>query len=185
MIDLIYKLILYVIKGEEIMRNLLYICFFVLTGFLYLSSQVTGEQKEEIENIEELWIIEFARADVRETREKFIDSLMNLSPEQQNIFNPIFKKYEDEFKKIGDERLRIIMEFEKNYASMTDSIAKDLAKSSIDVRKKRLDLMEKYYDKFSKALDSIVAARFLQLENYINLIVDIQIAEEVPLIKKQ
>lgn len=158
---------------------------FMLLGLLTLiASSAYAEKTEEIENIEQLWIIEFARADVRETREKFIDVLMNLSPEQKNIFNPIFKQYEDEFKKIGDERLSIIMEFEKSYSSMTDSKANELAKRSIDVRKERLGLMEKYYNKFSKALDPIVAARFLQLENYINLIVDIQIAEEVPLIKK-
>lgn len=157
----------------------------ILAIFLFSSSIAYAEEEKEIEDIEQLWLIEFARADVRETREKFIDSLMNLSPEQQKIFNPIFKQYEDEFKKIGDERLSIIMDFEKNYATMTDSKAKDLAKRSIEVRKDRLGLMEKYYNKFSKTLDPIVATRFLQLENYINLIVDIQIAEEVPLIKKQ
>ncbi len=119
--------------------------------------------------------------DIREIR----DTLMELSPEQEKIFNPIFKRYEDEFKKIGNERLSIILEFEENCASMTDLKAKELAKRSIDVRKERLKLMEKYYNKFSIALDPIVAARFLQLENYINLIVDIQIAEEIPLIKKQ
>ena len=157
----------------------------LLAIFLSLSSISYGEEEKEIDNIEQLWIIEFARADVRKTREKFIDALMELSPEQEKIFNPIFKQYEGEFKKIGDERLSIILEFEKNYASMTDSKAKELAKRSIEVRKERLNLMEEYYNKFSKALDPIVAGRFLQLENYINLIVDIQIAEEVPLIKKQ
>ena len=156
-----------------------------LALFICFTSIANSEQENEIENIEQLWVIEFARSDVRETREKFIVTLMNLSPEQEMIFNPIFKEYETEFKKIGDERRDIILDYDKNYASMTYSKANKIAKRSIDVRKERLALMEKYYKKFSKALDPIVAARFLQLEYYINLIVDIQIAEEVPLIKKQ
>ncbi len=153
--------------------------------FICFTSIANSEQEKEIEDIEQLWVIEFVRSDVRETRAKFIDTLMNLSPEQEKIFNPIFKEYEKEFKKIGDERRDIILDYDKNYASMTNSKANKIAKRSIDVRKERLALMEKYYKKFSKALDPIVAARFLQLENYINLIVDIQIAEEIPLIKKQ
>ena len=120
-------------------------------------------------------------ADIREIR----DTLMELSPEQEEIFDPIFKQYQDEFKKIGNERFSIIFEFKEDYTSMSDSKANELAKRSIEVRKERLNLMEKYYNKFSTALDPIVAARFLQLENYINLILDTQIAEEVSLIKKQ
>ena len=161
------------------------ILIMLLALFICFTSIANAEEEKEIENIEELWIIEFARADVRESREKFIEGLMDLSPEQEKIFIPIFKEYEGEFKKIGDERRDIILEYEKNYTTMTDSKANELAKRSIDVRKERLKLMEKYYNKYSKALNPIVAARFLQLENYINLIVDIQFAEEVPLIKKQ
>jgi len=167
------------------MKNIMFVFVFFLVGYLCINTSVYGKQEEEIENIEELWILEFVRADIRETHERFINDLMNLTPEQKNIFNPIFKNFEDEFKKIGDERLNIIIEFEKNYFSMTDSKAKELAKRSIKVRKQRLNLMDKYYNKLSKALDPIAAARFLQLENYINLIVDIQIAEKVPLIKDQ
>ena len=162
-------------------RNLtiLFAVLFVLSSISY------AEEEKEIENIEQLWVIEFARADIRETREKFINTMINLSPEQEKIFIPIFKEYETKFKKISDERRDIILDFDKNYTSMTNSKANEIAKRSIEVRKKRLALMEEYYKKFSKALDPIVATRFLQLENYINLIVDIQIAEEIPLIEKQ
>ena len=88
-------------RNISIMLISLYICF---------TSIANTEEEKEIENIEQLWIIEFARADVRETREKFIDTLMNLSPEQEKIFNPIFKDYETKFKKIGDERRDIILD---------------------------------------------------------------------------
>ena len=153
--------------------------------FICFTSVAISEKEGEIENIEELWVIEFVRADLRETREKFINTMINLTPEQEKIFNPIFKEYEAKFKKLSDERRDIILDFDKNYTSMTNDKANEIAKRSIKVRKERLALMEEYYKKFSKALDPIVATRFLQLENYINLIVDIQIAQEIPLIEKK
>ena len=47
----------------------------------------------------------------------------------------------------------------------------------------RAKLRKKYWKRFKKALPATLAARFLQLEHQIELLVDLQIASEVPLIE--
>ncbi len=49
---------------------------------------------------------------------------------------------------------------------------------------KRLKLQEKYYKEFAKALNPVLAAKFMQIERQINAIVDLQISDEIPLITK-
>ena len=46
----------------------------------------------------------------------------------------------------------------------------------------RTDLKKKYFERFREALSPIQAARFLQTENQINLLIDLQIASQIPLI---
>ena len=47
----------------------------------------------------------------------------------------------------------------------------------------RVKLMRNYYKKFSKALSPKMAAKFLQVENQIWMLMDVQIASELPLVK--
>ena len=51
------------------------------------------------------------------------------------------------------------------------------------LEKRRTKLKKKYFKKFEKALSAITAAKFIQVENQINLLIDLQIASDLPLIK--
>ena len=65
-----------------------------------------------------------------------------------------------------------------------DKKADELIKTSFSFQKDRLDLNEKYYKKFADVLTPIVAAKYMQLENQIQLILDLSIAANLPLAKK-
>jgi len=51
------------------------------------------------------------------------------------------------------------------------------------LEKKRTKLKKKYFKRFERALSATIAAKFIQVENQINLLIDLQIASELPLIK--
>ncbi len=81
-------------------------------------------------------------------------------------------------------RLRgIIKTYADNYQQVTDAMANDLAKRSIEVQKKRTALIEKTYDKVVKVMPAKRAVRFLQVENVLNQLIDIQVSVEVPLME--
>jgi hypothetical protein len=49
--------------------------------------------------------------------------------------------------------------------------------------KKKNKIKEKVFQKFERALSATIAAKFIQIENQINLLYDLQIASVLPLIK--
>ncbi len=64
---------------------------------------------------------------------------------------------------------------------MTDEKASEILKKSFKNRKDELGLLEKFSKKVAKALDPVTAARFVQVENTLNLLIDLQLAGEIPL----
>ena len=48
----------------------------------------------------------------------------------------------------------------------------------------RLDLLENYHGKIEKALTSVQAGQFLQIENQLGLFIDVAIASEMPTVGK-
>ena len=73
-----------------------------------------------------------------------------------------------ELNKLLDKRMEGITQFAKNYGSMTDRQATDLARLAFSIEGKRTDLKRKYFKKFSKVITPLKAARFFQIENQIN-----------------
>lgn len=129
-------------------------------------------------------MFEMLRADLRVEKRQAIDEIMELNPDEAKAFWPLYDAYEAERTLLGDARLELIQAYAANYAVMTEKIADDLAKSSLDLEKKRLTLKNKYYKKTRKALSPITAIRWLQLEGQIEAIADVQIVANLPFMPK-
>jgi hypothetical protein len=65
---------------------------------------------------------------------------------------------------------------------MTDEKAKELVETAFDIDSDLLKLKKKYFKEFSTALSPTTAARYMQVENQIQLLLNLKIASEVPLI---
>ncbi|MFZ2171486.1 MAG: hypothetical protein WAW61_17830 [Methylococcaceae bacterium] len=124
------------------------------------------------------------RAEIRQDKVVFINESMNLNSEDPNYnaFWHEYYQYEAELKKLNDERLQLIRDYNFNYKTMDDTIANNLAQRALTIRKKRLELLEKYYGKIKKATSAVIAARFLQVEQQVSLLLDIEIASSLPLV---
>jgi len=113
-----------------------------------------------------------------------IGEAMDLTEDASTTFWPIYRDYTYQLSKLGDRRLALIKDYAAHYTTMTDEKAKSIMKDFFKNHKDRLDLLNSYYAKFEKALGAITAARFVQLESQIQTVVDLQLASELPLIKK-
>ena len=109
---------------------------------------------------------------------------MNFTSDEATVFWPIYKQYEAEYDKLGDQRIELIKEYDKNFLSMDNAKATELANTAIELKEKRLALLKKYHGKISKAINPIISARFLQVENYVQSAIDIQLAAGLPLIQE-
>ena len=126
--------------------------------------------------------VEMLRTDVRAEKVAVITEVMAFTDAESEVFWPIYREYELELAKIFDDRLANIKKYAENFEGMDDTTADELVATSFKLGEKRHKLQKSYYTKFKKALGAKRAARFMQLENQINLLIDLQIAGNLPLI---
>jgi hypothetical protein len=112
-----------------------------------------------------------------------ITEVMQFTDAEDAKFWPVYREYETELAKINDDRITLIREYAVSYDKMTDTIADRLAHGALDLESRRTALKAKYYDRFKSALSARTAARFLQVENQILLLLDLQIAASLPIVQ--
>ena len=127
--------------------------------------------------------IELLRTDLNAQRRQIINETMQLDDKQARIFWPIYNDYEANLDKLGDEKLAIVQEYATNFLTMTNEKADELAQRVMALDDQRMALRRKYYDLMKKSLPAILVVRFFQVENQIQLLVDLKIASNLPIIE--
>ena len=128
--------------------------------------------------------LEYLRTDLRVQKREIIAETMELTVEQAETFWPIYTEYETELNKISVARLELIKDYAENYYNLTNEVADRLAGKKHDLDIKRTNLLWKYYNKFKSELNPIDAAMYYQVESQLLMLIDVQVAGEVPIIMK-
>jgi hypothetical protein len=126
---------------------------------------------------------ELLRSDVRAEKVAIITEVMEFTDAESAAFWPIFRQYDADLARLGDERVDNIEDYAQHYTEMTDEVADRLALKALDLESRRQALKAKYYDNLKKALSAKTAARVLQVEQQIQLLIDLQIAASLPVVK--
>ena len=127
--------------------------------------------------------VELLRVDVRTKKAAIFTEIMQFNDQQAAKFWPIYYEYDKELQKLNDQKLAGIQEYAKNYGNMTDEKADELAMLALELENKRNDLKKQYYEKVREQLGGIIAARFLQIENQLLMVIDLQIAASLPIVE--
>lgn len=128
--------------------------------------------------------LEQDRVKFREKKIALLTEAMDLDDSEKDAFWSEYNLYEAELKKIYDDRYQLIRDYAEHYDDMTNEIADNLAERALKIREARDDLSKKYYQRIKKATSAITAARFLQVENEINLLSDLKVSSETPILPK-
>jgi hypothetical protein len=131
-------------------------------------------------NIQEY--IELLRSDVRQQKAEMMGAVMQLSAADAAKFWPIYSEYDAELAKVNDLRVANIQEYARTYSELTDAKADELIQNALGYEKQRSELLAKYYDRVKQALGAITAARFVQVEHQLLLIIDLQVASSLPIV---
>lgn len=126
--------------------------------------------------------VELLRTDVRQQKAQILGAVMQFDVDQAAKFWPIYNDYDAELTKLNNLRLANIQEYAKHYSDLTDAKADELIQKALDYRKQRADLLAKAYGRVKASLGAVEAARFLQVEDQLLLIIDLQIQSSLPII---
>jgi len=144
------------------------------------SKPATSADKARQANVDEY--IKLLRSDVRQQKSEMMGAVMALSADDAAKFWPIYSEYDDELTKLNDQRVENIKEYARTYDQMTDEKADELIKNAMAYQMHRSELLAKTYDRLKGAVGAITAARFVQVEHQLLLIIDLQIASELPVV---
>jgi hypothetical protein len=127
--------------------------------------------------------IALMKVDVLAEKIDIITDVMNFTDEQADIFWPIYTDYASEQLALSDLRIANIKNFSANYDSLTDAKADELINNFFTFQETRLSMNEEYYQIFAEALSPSIAAKYMQLESELQLLIDVGIASNMPLAK--
>ena len=140
------------------MKNFIAIAVFAI----FSMSAYAQQSKDEVTILQSAYGMQ-----KRDLVSKYID----VSEAQSATFWKMYEEYEVARKQIGSKRANNIMEYAKNYESMSDENIHSLVKSSLEVNKEFDALWEKTFKQMAKSLSPKIAAKFYQLELYLETMV--------------
>jgi hypothetical protein len=130
------------------------------------------------------YYVELLRSDIKFQKKFIVSQTMNFSEADGSVFWSIYEEYEIDLDKLGDKRLANIRDFVNNYKKMTDLKADEIIEQAFNYQEERINLKRNIYNQIKEKLNASTAAKFIQIEHQIQLIVDLKIIAELPLLKK-
>ena len=158
----------------------------LLSGVVAAGAQSTKQAPTPADQTAALNLAAYAellRADVKLQKVAILTEMMGFTEAEDAAFWPIYREYDSEMAKLGDERVALIAEYARVYEKMTDADASALAEKALDLESRRQATKAKYFDRVRKALSAKTALKYLQIEHQLLLLIDLQISAALPIVK--
>jgi hypothetical protein len=156
------------------MRRFLIVAM-VLISFSFVSGPLSAQSRTDE--------AEIIRSVLQTERKAVVAANMDFTEAESQGFWPVYDEYQKGLRKIHEKTAILIMEYARNYQTMTDDKTDALLKDCLAVEKERLNLKRSFVKKFSKVLSPKKVARYYQIENKIEAIVKNELAKEIPLVQ--
>ncbi len=152
------------------MKKLSVILVMAIASF---SSYAQSSYKEDVDLVQSIY---------GKSKSDLVRQYMNLSDTQAAAFTKVYDKYEVERKTLGQTKLQLINYYAENYATLTDEKADELAKGTLKNNQDYEKLYSKTYGQMKKEIGAINAAKFIQLEVYLQTVIRGEIQDAIPFI---
>jgi hypothetical protein len=127
--------------------------------------------------------MQLVREKIETDKKLFIAQNMNLTESEAKVFWPVYENYQKDLGKLVDKTVKLIDNYATNYETMTEEAAKELINGYLAIEGERVALMKSFLPKFRKVLPEKKVARYYQLENKIDAVVNYGLAKQIPLVK--
>jgi Spy/CpxP family protein refolding chaperone len=127
--------------------------------------------------------VDLLRKDVRSQKKQIIAANLQLTDAQAEKFWPIYDQYTADLVKINDAKYAAIKQYAQNYDTLSDEQATALTKQIIAVDGQVAQLRERYVPIVGQVLPGKKAALFFQLDRRLVMLIDIQLATQIPMVQ--
>jgi hypothetical protein len=146
----------------------------ILAALFLLSRGIIAQtNKEDIDIIQSIF---------GKQKKELVSAYMTLPEKKTDQFWKLYDTYEDARKKLGRQRIALIEEYANHYDKLTNAKATELATKKLAWNAAYAKFQQTYFTKFSAVIGGIQAAKFIQLEDYIENNIRVAISDEIPFI---
>lgn len=126
--------------------------------------------------------IELTRSLIQTQRQAIVTAAMELSAEEGDLFWPLYHEYREAIGKVDDRTVDLLHGYAESFDVMDDELAQEMIREFLSIRQAELEVTRKYLRRFEKILPPTKVARFFQLENKLNTVIEYELAAEIPLV---
>jgi hypothetical protein len=127
--------------------------------------------------------VALARAGFQGDRKQIVAANMELTPDEAAKFWPVYDQYRASVTKVNDRLVALILGYSKNYTTLTDAQATQMVDEYMKYEKEKAETRSAWTPKFAAVLPPKKLARFVQVENKIDALVNASLAQDIPLVK--
>jgi hypothetical protein len=118
---------------------------------------------------------------VQTDRRAVLAANLQLTEAESRAFWPIYDQYELEMKKVTDQRLAMLDQYAAKYDALTDADADVMLNTRYKLDEQAMKTRVKYAKQIQKALPSVKALRYVQLQDRIDNILAGEMYSLIPL----
>lgn len=123
------------------------------------------------------------KKNVQKESKKLIEQNLELTKDQAKLFWPLYDEYDAAILDVTNERLKNISDYMHNYKNLDNTKAENLLRTALELDRKRIAIQNEYYNKLIVLLPATIVGKFFQLDQYIELLIQLQRSENIPLIQ--
>ena len=122
------------------------------------------------------------RGTIQADRLAVVAEALQLTEAEASTFWPLYRRYRAGQEKLGDELVKLVLEYADLYPNVPEDRARRLLKDYTALEKKLVDQRAQHLKKFTKLLSAERTLRFAQVENRLDLALRLQMAAAIPLV---
>jgi hypothetical protein len=129
--------------------------------------------------------LELLRKDIRSQKKQLVAANLKLTDAEATKFWPVYDRYTADLIKINDKKFGLIQDYADHWGTMTDEQSSSFLRQWLDVDISIAQLRQKYVPEVAQVLNGRKTATFFQLDRRISMMIDLQLASQVPIVQAQ
>lgn len=125
--------------------------------------------------------IELVRTLQQSNRRDTVTASMQFTAEEAAAFWPFYEAYRTDMDKLGDQLVKLILEYGDHYPDLPEERASVLLKECLSLEEKLVRKRAWYLKRAKKFLPASKILRWAQVENRLDLVLRLQLAGSIPL----
>ena len=127
--------------------------------------------------------IELTRAAIQVRRQALVTAAMDLDGKEADAFWPLYRDYRAAMAKVNDRFVKLLVNYLDSYDNLTDTAASDMLDEFLKIERARIGVKSTFVPRFRKVIAAKKVARFFQVDNKLDAVMNAELARTVPLAK--